>query len=92
MSLIWFCYYLDPGALRETGAHRTSSGPSAAQGPQYDPGNKGMDHGTNGGKDLVPTFISAFLNPVTAQLSPQPRGLSKLGLLRVMSVKGLRGL
>lgn len=34
--------------------HRTSVWPLAARGPQYHPGNVGMDEGTNGGKDCFP--------------------------------------
>ena len=65
MPLTWPCYYLDPRPSREAGARSTSGGPHRGSGILVPPGNEGMDKETKG-KDLVPTLISAFLDPITA--------------------------
>lgn len=80
-ALMWSYYHLDPGPSGRLEPTEPPAGPSAAQGPRYCLGNEGVGERTNGGKDLVPILISAFLDPATAQLSPLPSGVSKLGLL-----------
>lgn len=58
MPLTWPCSGLDPGTLREAGAHCIGAGPVGAQRSQCAPSNEGKDKGIKG-KDL----ISAFLDP-----------------------------